>query len=310
MSLSGKWMTRSRINMPLVRGKGVRLTLGRYNYGKAHPALPLHDHHGALEICFLVKGVQIYQMGACRYRLRGGDVFIAYPNERHSSGGFPQEKGVLYWMILEIPVRHEGFLGLPIRESRALLKALLEIKSRHFRGSWKMKERLDAITILSGERRHSLNSLAIMVHAAAFLLEVVACAKSPSDRGPDRLLLPVLQTIEKSPGEPVSVPALAARTGLSVPRFKARFKQEIGVPPGEYVLRVRIEEARRRLMKGTGSITDIAYDLGFSSSQYFSTVFKRFTGCVPSVYRLSGNSAGEVRCHPGRPGPAGGSLRR
>ena len=44
---------------------------------------------------------------------------------------------------------------------------------------------------------------------------------------------------------PADVPALAAQAGLSEARFKVRFKEEVGIPPGEYVLRARVDEARK-----------------------------------------------------------------
>jgi AraC-like DNA-binding protein len=53
------------------------------------------------------------------------------------------------------------------------------------------------------------------------------------------------------------------------------------MPPHEYILRCKIDRAVAQLEAGERSITDIAYDLGFSSSQYFATVFKRFTRLNP-----------------------------
>jgi AraC-like DNA-binding protein len=48
---------------------------------------------------------------------------------------------------------------------------------------------------------------------------------------------------------------------------------------------MRVEEARRRLASPGASITTISYELGFSSSQYFATVVKRYTGRTPGQLR-------------------------
>jgi len=284
MPLSRQLMSRTRIEMrPSGSEMADVLFFGRYNHTRARPALTDHVHRGAIEICFLVTGRQTYRLADHSYRLVGGDVFITLPDERHSTGGLPQEKGVLYWMILQVPRGCRGFLGLPERQSRALLKELLEIQSRHFRGSWKMKEHLDAITSLYHEKRNPLNMLAMRNRTEAFLLELIAAVRTSPvcEASP---LSPVFRYVEKNLGEPLPAASLAAQAGLSVARFKTRFKDEVGVPPGEYVLRARIEEAQKRLALGA-SITDIAYALGFSSSQYFATVFKRFTGQTPSEAR-------------------------
>jgi AraC-like DNA-binding protein len=49
----------------------------------------------------------------------------------------------------------------------------------------------------------------------------------------------------------------------------------------EFALRLRIEEARRRLAAGGATVTGVALDLGFSSSQYFASSFKRLTRMTP-----------------------------
>jgi AraC-like DNA-binding protein len=271
--------------MPLAR-RGVAdvLVLGRYNYTNAQPGLPDHAHR-AIEICYLVKGRQTYRIGGEDFRLNGGDVFITFPNEKHSTGESIQEKGVLYWMVLRVPPRRAGFVGLNKAQGDALLEGLSEVRSRHFRGSLKMQEHLDAITTIYHEPPSPLQSFALVNRVGAFLLEVIGCARSVPRRVNARPLLPVLEYIGQNLGEPLPIPLLAEQAGLSVPRLKARFKQEIGMPPGEYVLRAKVAEAQRRLVGGKASVTQVAFDLGFSTSQYFATVFKRFTRQTPSAWK-------------------------
>ena len=97
----------------------------------------------------------------------------------------------------------------------------------------------------------------------------------------------VLRHIEGHLEEPLALPGLAERAGLSLPRFKSRFKQEVGIPPADYVLRCKIEAAKQRLAGSTVSVTDVAFELGFSSSQYFATVFRRYTRQTPGQYRAA-----------------------
>jgi AraC-like DNA-binding protein len=79
------------------------------------------------------------------------------------------------------------------------------------------------------------------------------------------------------------VPRLAEVARLSQSRCKIRFRQETGVPPAEYWLRKKIEKAADLLR--TRSVTEVAYALGFSSSQYFATAFRRYTLASPSQFR-------------------------
>ncbi len=285
MALSRELARRPRVIMDLAsRGIAGAVSLGRYNYTEARPALEDHVHRGAIEICFLVKGYQTYTVGGRSYRLTGGDVFLAFPGEHHSTGGLPEEKGILYWMVLRTARGRERFLGLPETQARDLRDALLGLPVRHFRGSWTMKEHLDRISDLFHRKPDPLTAFAIANRTGAFLLEVIGCGRAPSRRKQARSLKPVTAYIRAHLDEPLSVERLADVAGLSVSRFKGRFKEEVGVPPAEYVMRQRVLEAEHRLKRGKESVTRIAHDLVFSTSQYFATVFKRFSGRSPSEF--------------------------
>lgn len=83
----------------------------------------------------------------------------------------------------------------------------------------------------------------------------------------------------------LSVDALAERACLSPRHFTRRFKHAFGVNPGEFVERVRLDEARRRLTGSGGTIECIAESVGFGNSDSFRRAFERRFGVAPSVYR-------------------------
>jgi len=288
MSATRDWKQRSRLIMKPERLGVSGITLfGRYNYRQAHPALPDHAHSRDIEICYLVKGRQSYRVAGETCRLRGGDIFITFPGETHSTGGSPEEKGVLYWISLRAPLRrNQAVAGLPGPLSGIVIESLLGIRRRHFRGSWKMKDLLDAAAGVCQEPGSPLDGARFACLIQSFLLEVIDGAEDPPEIARGRPLAAVLRAVRAQPGGDWSVPEMAERAGLSTPRFKARFKEENGIPPREFVLRTRIEAAEKRLALGRDSVTDIALELGFSSSQYFATVFKRFTGRTPRGRRF------------------------
>ena len=85
--------------------------------------------------------------------------------------------------------------------------------------------------------------------------------------------------------EDVSVDAVARRMNLSPGYFHELFHKETGTTPARYMLKKRLALARTRLIRTEDSITALALDLGFSTSQYFATAFKRFVGITPREYR-------------------------
>jgi AraC-like DNA-binding protein len=257
---------------------------GRYNYANAEDGLAEHSHPGALEICYLVRGRQTYCVGKHSYHLRGGDIFLTMPDERHGTGGGPQEKGLLYWMIVLNPSSAGGsLLGLTQKESRALWSELEKSSRRHFPGTPEMKTQLDAILALLHGRGELLKKTAVQNQIVAFLLELLTARERASAEQGSRRFAHVIRHIESNLGDPdrLTIDVLSAIAGLSPSRFKALFKEKLGIPPAEFALRLRIEEARRRLAAGDATVTGVALGLGFSSSQYFASSFKRLTRMTP-----------------------------
>lgn len=85
----------------------------------------------------------------------------------------------------------------------------------------------------------------------------------------------------------MSMTDIAEKLGLSTTGFIKWFKHETGLTPADFYQRIKIEEARRRLTGTDASVTEIAFNLGFSTSQYFASVFKKYTGTTPREYRRS-----------------------
>ena len=103
---------------------------------------------------------------------------------------------------------------------------------------------------------------------------------------PTRAEIGELQTWLRSRiSDPPSLTQMAEKVGLSPAHFAMVFKQETGLTALEFMTAARIEEAAARLRASRTSVTNIALDLGFSSSQYFSLVFKRYKGCTPKEWR-------------------------
>ncbi|MBU0926340.1 MAG: AraC family transcriptional regulator [Spirochaetes bacterium] len=91
--------------------------------------------------------------------------------------------------------------------------------------------------------------------------------------------------IYEHPDERPSARDVADRAAYSVDHFGRIFKAVAGEALGEFLLRQRLERAASRLLKSPGmSVTDIAAEAGYSSSN-FSVAFKRRYGASPSAYR-------------------------
>lgn len=78
---------------------------------------------------------------------------------------------------------------------------------------------------------------------------------------------------------------LARESALSRPHFFKLFKREVGVTPNIYINTLRSESAIDELLNTTKPMTEIGFDLGFSSQASFTRFFRSNVGVTPSDYR-------------------------
>lgn len=87
----------------------------------------------------------------------------------------------------------------------------------------------------------------------------------------------------------ITVQSIAEKFFLSREHISRIYKKETGNTINQKILEVRVEETKRFLSETQMTVTEIALTVGFNSSQYFSKVFKRLTGLVPTEYREKKN---------------------
>ena len=90
--------------------------------------------------------------------------------------------------------------------------------------------------------------------------------------------------------EPVSMDDLVRHVGFSRARMFDLFKAQTGLTPNDYLQRLRVETAQEQLRQTNLSVTQIALATGFSSGQYFSTVFARYAGVAPTGFPERGQT--------------------
>lgn len=92
--------------------------------------------------------------------------------------------------------------------------------------------------------------------------------------------------------EPVSIEAIATEAGLTTFHFIRRFTAVFGETPHQYRMRARLEHAKHLLILDERSVTEICFELGFSSLGSFSSRFTRDVGRSPSSYRRQHRATG------------------
>lgn len=83
----------------------------------------------------------------------------------------------------------------------------------------------------------------------------------------------------------ISLYEVAEEVNLSEHYFSRLFKEEMDCTFVEYITKVRLDEAKRRLKNGNENISQIAQEVGYNEPGYFSKVFKKYYGMSPSQFR-------------------------
>ena len=100
--------------------------------------------------------------------------------------------------------------------------------------------------------------------------------------------------IEENISEKISVEELALKYAIGRRHFERRFKKATNNTPAEYIQRVRIEAAKKHFENSRKNVNEVMYDVGYTDTKAFRTIFKKITGVSPIEYRNKYNKRAAV----------------
>jgi transcriptional regulator GlxA family with amidase domain len=102
----------------------------------------------------------------------------------------------------------------------------------------------------------------------------------------DSIVLKAQHHIEEHHHERITVEDLCQRYGVGRRTFERRFKKATGITILEYHQRVKVEAAKRALEKGSKTVSEIMYDVGYSDAKAFRDMFRKYAGLTPADYKM------------------------
>lgn len=230
-------------------------------------------------LIYCVDGEGWFELEGRRETLQPGQILIIPKDVRHSYGADTNNPWSIYWV---------HFSGI----DAAWFGRILTPDSNIVPAGNDVEKRITALfhEILNTFSR-GISKMGIM-YASQVLRHLLAVtffdnrAFVPGQRSEGYLQCDkIIDYMQRNLTTKMSLNKLARQAGLSVSRFSHLFKQATGVPPVEYFIRMRIQEACRLLDTTTLSGKQIAEQLGFDDPYYFSRQFKKITGLAPRHYR-------------------------
>lgn len=127
--------------------------------------------------------------------------------------------------------------------------------------------------------------LSLLTQLMLILLRLGHAGAVPS--GESGIVLRAQQYIAAHRREQLSVPIAARCADVSASYLTALFRKNLGISPGEYIRRVKLEESRQMIREGVLNFTEIAAALEYSTVHHFSRQFKEKFGITPTEYAKS-----------------------
>jgi AraC-like DNA-binding protein len=249
--------------------------------------------HDSYELHYVERGLLWTRLGEERRVARTGDLFLTLPNETHGGPRGVIGPCVIYWLGLRVRPSEGGrFLGLSVDETRALLDRLGALAARIKPAG--PRQRAVFPRLLSACAERGVPAAAVLARSAALEL-LVSFAFDEATPQHSLIVREAIAWMEQHLCEPFDAEAISSHLGWSRSRLKTLFREEVQMAPAEWHLERRILEASRKLEEPSAKITEIAHELGFSSSQYFATTFRRLTGLTPEVHRMLAQDPARAR---------------
>lgn len=245
-----------------------------------------------IKIYTVLEGKFEWCIDSRHYTLFPNDLALILPTQEFGSSNGVLEIGSFSWINLSVQQKgiNELIMGLwsslSESECNAISKILLKSDSPV------LSKFTDGAKILKSIQ-NELASQELGYHARTnhlidelfILITRQLTRQSNPGRDFPKTFMNLEQALRQNLSHQWTVEEMAALVGLGTTLFNEKVKSYSGFSPINYLINIRIAEAIKLLKKPDISLTDIALDTGFYSSQHFSTTFKKLTGYTPSEFR-------------------------
>lgn len=263
------------------------LSVGRLMCSTALPIQPVHQHEGVLELLYVQKGSLRITLDGVLHTVSRSSAFVVKPGESHGGANKIIHPGDIYWIMVNLKICRREFGG----DFAVVAAALEAISRRSFSVSTSVGESFRELIAECSAPADAFRKSALAAIAKT-LLTIVAreyrvflAVAGECDISNERNISKVIEWMKTRIEKNWTVADAAAVANMKKSKFYELFIARTGYAPIEYRNHARIERAKEMLQQTKRTVTDITFSLGFCSSQYFASVFKKLEGVSPSKFR-------------------------
>jgi AraC-like DNA-binding protein len=252
------------------------------------------NKHEFFEMVYIKKGNAVFEISGQPVHIGPNDIIIIKPNQPHKF--IVKSESACEFIVLSFKFTN----NMSSEFSEVSLEDFLNFVSGKESGPFitlKVSQKNEIITLLNRiltEKESTdignefLNYLFVM-ELFVFLSRALKMEweNSIKDKSPklQELIHISVNYIKNNFERDISLGDIAKFVFLSPSYFTRAFKEEVGVSPISYLLKVRVERAKELLADTGLKISDIALNVGFSNQQRFNEIFKKYGKYTPLQYR-------------------------
>ena len=253
------------------------------------------EAHAFPEIFFLDRGNHTLVVDGKELHLESGQMVIYAPNSFHSSSTTSKSTASIISFDVDstsLPLIYNSVITLTADQQKSF-RDIFNVAITCFErrqpgdtvGGMVLREGVDAYTLQK-----------IRLKLETLLTDLVGSAGksekgSPKSARWEREYAEALNFMQRNIHHPLTLSEIAEGCSVSVSKLKLLFREKYGDGPIACFIDLKIEEAKRLILKGKMNFSEIAASLGFNSLHYFSRLFKRTTGLSPSEYAKKSGKA-------------------
>ena len=245
------------------------------------------------------RGVDM-EIGKQSFTLRQGHLHVYNVHQGNRSRSTPAPTGRCVVAFLHVAdtadttalAAKPWFAAVPVGASAPLVRAFEVLRLRCVPPGAPQPEYLHGLHAYDpGQPLRADLTFAARIQAA--LIELLSCAVDlvgpPEANGPHAVSEPVRRALHflylHYTDHSLTLGDIAAKSGLSENHFGRVFREQLGITPVAYLIRLRIEEAQRLLSHTDHRVQEIAREVGFSDPFHFSRIFRQQRGLSPRQWR-------------------------
>lgn len=242
-------------------------------------------YHEEIEILFVVKGAISVEVNENTYRFKEGEILFINSNNLHWIKHHLDEEAKVEPLLFSPKILRNNILTY---KTDYIINNIL---SSNFEALVIKDEKIfnDLCNLIILKRNNQklieLDYLIVIYEIFNYIYKHKELIEVKNQTKKNENFLKVLNYIYNNYSSQIKVETIASLMGLSEGEASRTFKKLTGQSPMDYVIHYRIKIATILLKSTSKSITDIALEVGFSSSNYFTIAFKKITGLTPTEYK-------------------------